>query len=309
MNFKIINDWELSQLYPNNYDENTLRMYSLMDDGLNANYRYLYSCYHYFLDMYLDETLDLKSLNQKIIELNVGRDFKIVYNDISCIDLKYVFIRNNIFLERLSRQDYIDFIDYFNSKDSENIKKLVGRTYKRLIAFDIDLLNEDSVDYGDCTTFNNALVIGIVAKRVSELEKVIREKEIEYSKKLNIPVIVVIFDSEKIKVKDEELIRFQKYLPLGSVVTLKNGIKRIMIMGYSAIDMDTKSDIYDYVACFYPEGVIRSDYNILFNHDDIQVIHALGFVDDEQKLFMNNIRNSIDSEENKKKILNSIKNI
>lgn len=307
MDFKIINDSELSQLYPNNYDEKVLRMYSLMDNGLNAYYRYLYSCYHYFLDMYLEEFLDLKLLNQKIIELNVGSDFNIVYNDISCCDLKYVFVRNNIFLERLSRQDYVDFVDYFNNRNVENIKKLVERTYKKLITFDINLLNEDFVNYGDCTTFNNALVIGIAAKRVPELEEVIRKKEIEYSKKLNIPVTIVIFEDGK--VKHEETVRFQKYLPLGSVVTLKNGIKRVMIMGYSAIDMDTKSDIYDYVACFYPEGVIRSDYNILFNHDDIHDIHALGFVDDEQKIFMNKIRNSIDSEENKKKILNSIKNI
>ena len=49
---------------------------------------------------------------------------------------------------------------------------------------------------------------------------------------------------------------YQKYLPIGSVVILKNGRKRLMITGYAQVDLEKKDKIYDYCSCLYPEGVI-----------------------------------------------------
>ena len=53
----------------------------------------------------------------------------------------------------------------------------------------------------------------------------------------------------------------KEYLPIGSVVTLKQGTKKVMICG--RIQKETKQgQIYDYCACLYPEGMIDSDLSI-----------------------------------------------
>ena len=49
----------------------------------------------------------------------------------------------------------------------------------------------------------------------------------------------------------------KKYKPLGSVVLLKNGTKRVMIYGRKQILAST-GELFDYVACLYPEGNIHS---------------------------------------------------
>jgi hypothetical protein len=91
---------------------------------------------------------------------------------------------------------------------------------------------------------------------------------------------------EQEKKLDEIVKKYPKYLPLGSIVMLKNGWKKIMIIGYSPIDMNKENKVYDYMACLYPEGVINTNYNILFNHEDIKQIFALGLRDEEQQNFM-----------------------
>lgn len=63
----------------------------------------------------------------------------------------------------------------------------------------------------------------------------------------------------------------KKYLPIGTVVLLKNGDKPIMIFGKNQI-CSKNNRIFDYVACLFPEGNISSDFNIFFNEDDIEKI-------------------------------------
>ncbi len=75
-----------------------------------------------------------------------------------------------------------------------------------------------------------------------------------------------------------------KFLPLGSVVLLKNATKRLMITGYIAI-VKNENKIFDYCGCIYPEGYISSDSMFLFNHNDIDKIIFLGLKDDEYENF------------------------
>ena len=81
----------------------------------------------------------------------------------------------------------------------------------------------------------------------------------------------------------------EKYLPIGTVVLLKEGKKRIMITGYLITPEEDKDKLYDYSACLYPEGIISSDKTILFNHDQIDKIYYMGYIDDEEKIFMKNV--------------------
>ena len=76
-----------------------------------------------------------------------------------------------------------------------------------------------------------------------------------------------------------------KYLPVGSIVLLTGGTKRLMITGYCMQTEERPGVIYDYSGCLYPEGVIRSDVTSVFNHDQIEKIVHLGLIDNEQTQF------------------------
>ena len=77
----------------------------------------------------------------------------------------------------------------------------------------------------------------------------------------------------------------KNYLPLGTVVRLKNGTKRIMIYGRRQIQAET-GEMYDYVACFYPEGNISPEYTFLFNGDSIEEVIFEGFSDEENDKYV-----------------------
>ena len=77
----------------------------------------------------------------------------------------------------------------------------------------------------------------------------------------------------------------EKFLPIGTVVMLNGGAKRVMITGFCTIASDDNSTMYDYCGCLYPERVVSSDKNLLFNHNQIAKIYALGYSDDEEKNF------------------------
>ena len=88
----------------------------------------------------------------------------------------------------------------------------------------------------------------------------------------------------------------EKYLPIGSVVLLKNGTKELMITSYcimpkgdvydkgGKIDYD-KEKIIDYGACIYPEGILDSDSIIGFNHDNIDKVVFKGYETEASKEF------------------------
>ncbi len=85
----------------------------------------------------------------------------------------------------------------------------------------------------------------------------------------------------------------EKYLPIGTVCILKEAKKRIMIIGFAAKGKETKDKLFDYIGCLYPEGVISSDKNLLFNHDQIDKVFSLGYVDEEQKQLMVKLKSYI----------------
>lgn len=73
-------------------------------------------------------------------------------------------------------------------------------------------------------------------------------------------------------------------LPIGSVVLLKQAEKKLMIYGVMQLNSGDQKT-YDYIACLYPEGNIGEEFNYLFNHDDIERVEFLGFVDAEMQVF------------------------
>ena len=67
----------------------------------------------------------------------------------------------------------------------------------------------------------------------------------------------------------------EKYLPIGTVVTLIGGEQPLMIYGRMQLEVGT-TNIWDYLSCFYPEGNLDENHNIFFNHDVIEKVHHMG---------------------------------
>lgn len=87
---------------------------------------------------------------------------------------------------------------------------------------------------------------------------------------------------------------FERTLPIGSVVLLKNATKKVMVIGYCMHKPDEENVIYDYAGCMFPEGVINMETTVLFNHDQIYRIFSLGYQNEERFIFEEKLKNAIE---------------
>ena len=85
----------------------------------------------------------------------------------------------------------------------------------------------------------------------------------------------------------------EKFLPIGTVVLLKEGTKRLMITGYCMAAPESSNTIFDYAGCLFPEGFILDQKVALFNHDEIDKIDHLGLEDEEQREFIDKLKDII----------------
>lgn len=89
---------------------------------------------------------------------------------------------------------------------------------------------------------------------------------------------------------------FEKLLPIGSVVLLKEGTKKLMIVGIKPVTAEKPNEIYDYIGVLYPEGFLSNEYNFLFNHDDINDIIFVGYNNPEREEFIKVISKAYEKE-------------
>ncbi len=73
----------------------------------------------------------------------------------------------------------------------------------------------------------------------------------------------------------------KNYLPIGSIVLLKDGKKRLMICGRKQY-VKSENKEYDYMGCLYPEGTLGNGKAVLFNQEDIGNLYFIGFQDIEE---------------------------
>ena len=80
----------------------------------------------------------------------------------------------------------------------------------------------------------------------------------------------------------------KSYLPIGSIVLLREGKKKIMIYGRRQRRVTDENE-YDYIACLYPEGNIDENYMYLFNHEDIETVIYRCYSDAEEEAFVDEL--------------------
>lgn len=77
---------------------------------------------------------------------------------------------------------------------------------------------------------------------------------------------------------------YERLLPIGSVVLLKGANKRVMITGRIQARAGERK-VYDYSACWYPEGIMSPKEMFFFDHDSIGTLFFVGFQDEEELSF------------------------
>lgn len=84
----------------------------------------------------------------------------------------------------------------------------------------------------------------------------------------------------------------EKYLPIGTVVVLKEGTKKLMITSYLVFHstdgsasnfINGTAEVFDYGACLYPEGILDANTSFAFNHEQIDTIIYMGCESEDQK--------------------------
>lgn len=97
----------------------------------------------------------------------------------------------------------------------------------------------------------------------------------------------------------------EKFLPIGTVVLLKDGIRELMITSYCPVpkgevfDKNGKVEVekdqfFDYGACYYPEGIVDSKQIFMFNHDQIEKISFIGYETEASKKFNELLKQEIE---------------
>ena len=63
-------------------------------------------------------------------------------------------------------------------------------------------------------------------------------------------------------------------LPIGTIVLLKGGKKRLMIFGIRQCltTANSNKEEYDYIGVPYPEGNVGTECQFVFNHENIETV-------------------------------------
>lgn len=73
----------------------------------------------------------------------------------------------------------------------------------------------------------------------------------------------------------------KELLPIGTVLTLKEGTRKLMVTGRLQREKKT-GKVYDYAACLWPEGMIDSRYCYLFNNENVHILYHIGYQSTEE---------------------------
>ena len=86
----------------------------------------------------------------------------------------------------------------------------------------------------------------------------------------------------------------KQLLPIGSVVLLQEATKSLMIIGTMQVDEDGNK--YDYIACVFPEGYLDEETFFMFNHEDIETVQFIGYINAESQAYIQLLKNQEDQQ-------------
>ena len=87
----------------------------------------------------------------------------------------------------------------------------------------------------------------------------------------------------------------KEFLPMGSIVRLKESKKKLMIIGRLQKRTDEEK-IFDYLAIFYPIGSV-DNHVVLFDEGDIGELVFRGYCDVEEQEFVKFLNQAVEKDE------------
>lgn len=228
---------ELKEIYPESYNKELMKKKGLSEtEDFSEKYLYMQALYRANLEAYLMETLDLQEVdntleNGELYYLPIEETEKDLYARYSTMNLNYIYLRNNLCIERLEKEDLATIEKALKEGKeviTEEMKALAARTYPTVISA-MDESKRDAkkmnVPYLRASPLpsvpNNALVLVIgtsfpydekgmylphfpVKKYDQILDAIKEEKEESYEDILNIPVYIWV-ETGAIELSDEEV--------------------------------------------------------------------------------------------------------
>lgn len=85
--------------------------------------------------------------------------------------------------------------------------------------------------------------------------------------------------------QSQEILDTIDWLPLGTIVSVDDSGQKLMIIGRMQQDKNNTDAKYAYGAVLYPQGLLNPKENYMFNLSKVKRIYYLGFSNDENKVF------------------------
>lgn len=84
------------------------------------------------------------------------------------------------------------------------------------------------------------------------------------------------------------------FLPVGSIVRLKDGKTSLIIVGFAPLEPG-KEVVWDYLGAIWPLGIVASDRNLLFNRDQIDEVLFESYSDEKEIEFRSKLEDAMKS--------------
>ena len=86
----------------------------------------------------------------------------------------------------------------------------------------------------------------------------------------------------------------KQLLPIGSIINVKGTEKKLMVIG---ILMNNNNVKYDYMTVPFPEGYMDQEHMYLVNHEDIDRVLFLGYINADLQVFRGILADELSSRE------------
>lgn len=227
-NIKVINEDEFNTRFPKLNDT----IFDNLDEDAKELYFQLYSTYSCLFRKYITKKLNLEKYdemlqNSKLNYLNVSDDEMDIYQDFTKYYLKYFYIRNNLYIERLTREEKEYLFQYFlmdNVELNDQTIAFIEKTYPKVIFEKTGReANLEKINFGPEREhyygLNNSIVIGVRydefnlngladnewdtlhEQQVLNLNNVLNEFEKNEKTNISVPLTTIIYSDYSIKKK------------------------------------------------------------------------------------------------------------
>ena len=226
-NIKVIKENDFNTRFPNT-NENT---FNKLDNESKDLYLQLYSTYSCMFRKYIIKKLDLLKYDKLVenSELNyvaIKDENMDIYQDFTKDYLKYFYIRNNLYIERLTREEKEYVFQNFvldNIELDEKMTEFIEKTYPKIIFEKTNNQTISKINFGPNNeqyyALNNSVVIGLRYdefnlnglsddewdklhnKQLDNLMNILDDFVNNESSKLNTPLSIIVYNDFSIKKK------------------------------------------------------------------------------------------------------------